>query len=118
MKQLLVVDDEAAVIHVTKRMLEMRGYAVTGATTAAEGLRLFEGQEWDLVIVDRAMPVMDGEELVEQIRQRAPQIPILLITGFPESVRHPERVAAVVTKPFASAQLLTQINRLLEEPGH
>lgn len=103
------MDDESAVIHVTKRMLEMGGYAVTGVTAAAEAWGLFETEDWDLIIVDRAMPGMNGEELAERIKQSAPHMPILMITGFPDTVQHRERYTAVVRKPFASAELLRQV---------
>lgn len=112
-RRVLLVDDETAVIHITKRMLEIRGFSVTGVSTGEEALRLLESQSWDIVVTDRAMPEMDGEELAERIKERAPQIPILLITGFPHTVVHHERFAAIVTKPFASAELIAEITRTL-----
>ena len=113
LKRVLLVDDEPAVIHITKRMLEMGGYAVAGATSAAQGLRMLEAGAWDLVITDRSMPGMDGEELATQIKRFAPQLPVLLITGYPDLVVHRERFVAVLQKPFASAELLAQVARTL-----
>src|SRR4051812_42781129 len=113
-KTILLVDDETAVIHVTKRMLEMGGYSVTGASTAEEGLLLFRSGAWNLVIVDRAMPVMNGEEMSARIKEVDPTMPILMITGFPESVTRPDLYAAVVRKPFASAELLSEVARTLK----
>jgi CheY-like chemotaxis protein len=112
-KKVLLVDDETAVIHVTKRMLEIGGFTVTGATTGAEALNFFENQAWDIVITDRAMPGMDGEELARRIKERAPDMPILLITGFPDKVLDRDRFAAIIKKPFASAELRVQIMRAL-----
>lgn len=111
-KSILLVDDETAVIHITKRMLEMGGYQVTGATTAEEGLKLFASQSWRLVIVDRAMPVMNGEEMAARIKEMDPKMPILMITGFPDVVAHPELYVAVLRKPYASSELLAHVARL------
>ena len=108
------MDDEPAVIHVTKRMLEMGGYVVSAATNAADALRLFENESWDLIITDRSMPQMDGEAMAARIRELAPQIPIVIITGFPESVEFPHRYAAVVRKPFGSKEILELVAQRLK----
>ena len=74
---------------------------------------MLEAGAWDLVITDRSMPGMDGEELATQIKRFAPQLPVLLITGYPDLVVHRERFVAVLQKPFASAELLAQVARTL-----
>ncbi len=83
------------------------------ATSPTEGLRLFETQAWDLVITDRTMPVMDGEQLAALIKERTPQLPILMITGYPESVIHPQLFVAILRKPFSSVDLLAHVARTL-----
>jgi CheY-like chemotaxis protein len=113
LKRVLLVDDEAAVIHITRRMLELGGYVVTGATSAVEGLRLLETGTWDLVITDRLMSEMNGEDFATHIKRRLPELPVLLITGFPESVVHGERFVAIVRKPFATEDLLLQVARTI-----
>ncbi len=116
-KKVLVVDDDAGVVILTKRFLAIGGYEATGAADAAEALRLVESESWDLVITDRSMPGMDGEELAERIKYRTPKVPIIVITGFPNSVLHPDRVDAILRKPFQSAELLAQVEQLLRDSG-
>ena len=113
--KILMVDDEPIVVQVTQRILEMGGYEVKGVQDSLEALHLFENGRWDAVITDRAMPIMDGEELAVQIHQRSPQTPIILITGFPDLVIHPERFFTVIRKPFTATELYTQISRMLSQ---
>jgi DNA-binding response OmpR family regulator len=114
-KKVLVVDDEPAVLTLATRFLATAGYAATGATSALEGLRLLENEGWDLVILDRAMPEMNGEEMADRIKQRTPQMPIIMITGFPDAVAHRERLDVILRKPFVSTELLAHVARILEK---
>jgi len=104
--KVLVVDDEAAILFTLKRILEHSGYEVQTAASAREGLTAFQQGPWDLVTLDRSMPEMNGEEVAAEMRRIAPQIPLILITGFPQAVLRPELFDAVVGKPFRPAELL------------
>ena len=78
------MDDEIALARVGKKMLERLGYAVTTATSSTEALAILREQpdEFDLVITDLTMPVMDGAQLGNQLLQVQPHLPIILTTGY------------------------------------
>ena len=104
--RVLVVDDEPTILMMLKKLLQPAGYEVQTAESGREGLRAFQQGTWDLVTVDRAMPEMNGEETATQMRNIAPEVPIILITGFPGAVVRPELFDAVLAKPFRSTELL------------
>lgn len=83
-ERILFVDDEDALVHLGKAILERLGYHVVVCTSSLEALDTFRGtpQDFDLVITDRTMPRMTGEALVRELRRIRPDIPIILCTGF------------------------------------
>ncbi|HEY3849117.1 MAG TPA: ATP-binding protein [Acetobacteraceae bacterium] len=107
--RVLLVDDDADVRETTQEMLDDLGHAVTAAESGPAGLALLrDGQEFDLLLVDFAMPEMTGVQFAEQALalRRAP--PVLLMTGYAESdVRQSwsERGYRMVMKPFSTAEL-------------
>lgn len=80
--RILVVDDEAPVRDTLAAVLAADGHEVTLATNGAEGLRSFGAGKFDLVITDKAMPVMNGDQMAAAIKKVAPTMPIILLTGF------------------------------------
>jgi len=108
----LFIDDEPSVRQATATLLRSRGYAVTLASTGAEGLSAFERQKPDLVILDLGLPDANGVDVCRQLRARA-DVPIVIL-----SVRGDEttKVHALdagaddyVTKPFGPEELLARI---------
>jgi PAS domain S-box-containing protein len=109
-RSILVIDDEAAVLDVVRRFLEIAGHRVTCATSGQEGLKVLDsGHEADLVILDLMMPREDANHTYRSLRQRWPQIPVLLCTGQPSS--HPAAQFAeaeevqLLRKPFRMNEL-------------
>ena len=80
--RVLVVDDEAPVRDTLAAVLAADGHEIELATDGADGLRRFGAGAFDLVITDKAMPVMNGDQMAAAIKQRAPHTPIILLTGF------------------------------------
>lgn len=80
----LIVDDESVVLEVGSEMLKNLGYSVMLATGGESALRTVfkDGEKIDLVIIDMIMPDMDGETLFFKIREKLPQVPILLSSGY------------------------------------
>ena len=81
MTKVLVIDDEAVVREVIAAMLAGSGYEVVCASTAAEALELFADENIRVVITDVFMPDGSGLELLETMRIRRPNLPIVLVTG-------------------------------------
>ncbi len=79
-----------------------------------EGLRMFEERSWDLVITDRTMPEMGGEQLAEEIRSISPDVPLILITGFLKSDTRVDLFDEILEKPFKRVDLLATTRRVLD----
>ena len=93
-ESILFVDDESAAAHLGRRVLERYGYQVTAATSGKEALEIFQRKprEFDLVISDQTMLGMSGEKLVRNLRRIREDIPIILCTGYSDSITQ-EKVA-------------------------
>jgi CheY-like chemotaxis protein len=82
-KTILLIDDEEMVINISEMMLKKLGYKVLKAHSGYEGLQLFEENKFmiDLIISDLEMPRMNGEEVMDRLREIDPQIKVMLSSG-------------------------------------
>ncbi len=109
--RILLVDDDERVADVFARMLDGLGYQVTVRLAAASALEAFAAspQDFDLVLTDYTLPEMTGVDLARRLRERRPEIPILLCSGRGSEAlgREAERagVRAVLAKPVGRRQL-------------
>jgi CheY-like chemotaxis protein len=116
-KHILVIDDEPGVREACRLMLDIDGHAVTEARNGIEGLALFARDQFDLVMIDFAMPGMNGGQLAVKLKQLAPSQPILMITGYAKELtvsRNP--VDAILPKPFSLSELRQVLAQLLSLP--
>jgi PAS domain S-box-containing protein len=101
--RILVIDDEENVRNVIAEYLHADGHQVDVADGPAAGLRKINGGTYDLIMTDRSMPDMSGDELALRAKRIAPHVPILMLTGFGELMNirgeRPEGVEAVIAKP-------------------
>ena len=79
--RLLIVDDEAELRFALCETLADEGFETTGAASGAEGLRLLEGREFDLLLSDLMMPGMDGIQLLKKALEVDPQLVGVIMTG-------------------------------------
>ena len=77
-KVILCVDDNEQELSLLKFMLSTNGYRVVSACTGQEAIGIFAQTQVDLVLADLAMPKMDGNQLVDRLKQLAPHIPMIL----------------------------------------
>jgi len=124
MKTVLVVDDEEVVRLVVARMLKRLGYEVLTAADGSEAVETFSRQpdEISCVIVDLAMPGMDGQQTFTALRQIQPDACIVLASGLDEEEVTPRFAgfdfAGFIQKPFSIAILEQKLNDVLHlEPG-
>jgi CheY-like chemotaxis protein len=116
---ILLVEDEAAVRSLAKRILSQKGYRVLEASDGAIALRLAAGHvgEIDLVLTDVAMPNLGGRGMVEELRELSPEIRILFMSGIPKEDVFPDKVAAdrmpYLQKPFTGETLLSEVRGAL-----
>jgi signal transduction histidine kinase/CheY-like chemotaxis protein len=105
---ILIVDDDAGVRELLVNMVSALGHTTTVAEDGARGLGAIEQSQPDLVLVDFAMPGMNGAEFARRLRERHPRIPIVFVTGYAdtgmiESVT--DEQALILRKPFRSSEL-------------
>jgi hypothetical protein len=112
MLRVLVVDDDGSVRRVMSQILAALGYAVVTANNGLDALHLFhsEGEGISLIITDLRMPIMDGRETVERIRQLNPSARIICMSS--DSERCPEG-ATFLPKPFSLAAVQECVSRVL-----
>lgn len=113
-KRILVAEDEEPLRAWLRMMLELEGHQVTEASNGAEALNLFKIGEFDLVITDFEMPVMQGNKLAVGIKLLSPSLPILMVTGSARARRDARNpVDDVLSKPFTIADLRCVLGKLL-----
>ena len=84
MLQILYVDDEIDLLTIGKSFIEMKGeFSVDTADSASAAMERLNSKAYDVIVSDYQMPVMDGIEFLEHLRQRKPDVPVLIITGYP-----------------------------------
>jgi CheY-like chemotaxis protein len=117
-RRILLVDDNANGLAARKSVLEELGYSIVTCTSGADALEHFTSREpFDLVVTDYKMPRMDGLELIGRLRKHTPDLPIVLISGYVDTLGMNEAStgADVVIQKSANevSHLIRSVNRLL-----
>jgi two-component system OmpR family response regulator len=119
MKLLIVEDDKEAAAYL-KRALSEVGHTVDVASTGRSGLMLAAGETYDVIILDRMLPEIDGLAILRTIRASGVKTPVLLLTalgGIDDRVEGLEAGSDdYLVKPFALAELLARVNALARRP--
>ena len=115
---LLLVDDEVAILHLGKAILEAHGYRVVTTSNGRDALAVFAQRrvEIKLVITDLAMPLIDGRATIRGLRALDARIPIVATSGFMpagELDADLKEVQGFLTKPYSAETLLTMVQQLL-----
>lgn len=119
MARILVTEDDEAVRTFVKRALELDGHAVDVAEDGAEAVEVLKrgDAEYDLLLSDIKMPVMDGIALALVAARDWPQMPILLMTGYADQRERAHGLDAlvhdIVTKPFSLADIRRIVSKAL-----
>ncbi len=83
---IICIDDDPTTVELQKKILESKGYTVLTATDGPRGLTLAREQNADIVVLDYKMPGMDGGQVAEVLLTEKPDLPIVVCTGFFDSV--------------------------------
>ena len=83
---ILLVDDNANGLKARRSVLEDLGYIIVTACNGIDALEQFAPHKFNLVVTDYKMPRMDGLELIGRLREREPELPIVLLSGFVDSL--------------------------------
>ena len=112
MYNILVIDDEKAILQVVKTALSRAGFKVDIALNGQKGIQKFDSGQFDLVITDIIMPGIGGREVVRHIRNSPkPYTPIIGFSGTPWLVEN-NQFDAVFIKPFPLEDLVNSVQHL------
>lgn len=119
MKILLVEDDKEAAAYL-RRALSEAGHTMDHAATGREGLMLAAGEPYDVIVLDRMLPQLDGLAILRTIRSAGVKTPVLLLTALGGIDDRVEGLEAggddYLVKPFAFAEFLARVNALARRP--
>lgn len=119
--RILIIEDERKIAQAIRKGLEQETFAVDICYDGDEGLRYALDEPYDLIILDRMLPLMDGVTVCQELRKQGKQMPILMLTA-KDKVR--DRVDGLnagaddyLVKPFAFEELLARVRSLLRRPA-
>ncbi len=119
--KILIIEDEYKIANALKRGLEQERYSAEAVYDGESGLSAAEAEDYDLIVLDRMLPGVDGLEVCRRLRDADNKTPILMLTA-KDQVR--DRVAGLdagaddyLVKPFAFEELLARIRALLRRPN-
>jgi CheY-like chemotaxis protein len=118
-KTLVIIDDEFSIVETLTEVLEWTGYRVLTAANGQAGLDLVHAERPALVLLDYMMPVMDGLQMLEKLRQHdgLAATPVIMMTAAPLGIPSAQRRwDALLLKPFDAEQLTRTIHKLIGEP--
>jgi signal transduction histidine kinase/HAMP domain-containing protein len=112
----LVVDDDPLTLMVTTECLLSDHHLVEKAVNGRDGLQKFQAGQFDLVVTDQGMPEMNGLQLAAAIKQMAPRMPVILLTGYGQAMDEDESAKAVdliLSKPITKSALKEGIAKVI-----
>jgi DNA-binding response OmpR family regulator len=122
MKRILVVEDEKNILNFVATALEREGYEAITASNGQEGLAKFMSNKPDLVLLDRTMPVMNGPQMLEEMKQQGGInfVPIIMLTANMHAENIVENLVTCgvrdyIVKPFEIDELLKKIKKILKD---
>ncbi len=119
-ERIMVVDDQEAVLNVTRKILDTLGYTVSIFPSSREALKCFSSDPdaFDLIITDFAMPSLTGTELCAEVKKQREDMPIILCTGYGEKFTDEDVFAAGFsawfTKPVSLQKLASTVRKVLD----
>lgn len=122
-KTILIVDDEAPIVHIIRYKLEREGYEVVTAGDGQEAYDLAQSLNPDLIVTDFQMPVLSGYEMCIKLRasEVTADIPVVMVTARGHKLSPKElaetNIRQMICKPFSARELLVVIGELLLESG-
>jgi CheY-like chemotaxis protein len=118
-RQILVIDDEPTILQTISDLLRRFGCSVDGVAEGNRAVEMIDNNDYDLVLSDIKMPGKNGYEIFAAAKDKSPDLPVILMTGFGYDPHHSivrarkEGLAAVLFKPFKVDQLLGEIRKAI-----
>ena len=118
--RVLIVEDEHTIANAIKKGLQQESFAVDVAYGGQEGFDLAIGEDYDIIVLDRLLPGLDGAQICRKLRTQNIHIPILMLTAMGQTSEKVEGLNAgaddYLVKPFAFEELLARIRALTRRP--
>jgi len=119
-KKIFIVDDETELVHMAKRKLERNGYEVNVAYNGEEALHKVHEEDFDLIVTDVVMPVMDGFTFYKNLKdsEKTAHVPVIVLTARSnlEGSFQALGVADFLSKPFDGERLLNKVAQVVAQP--
>jgi two-component system cell cycle sensor histidine kinase/response regulator CckA len=118
METILLVEDESVVRDIASMALREQGYTVVEASNGEEALRAAEVNEGEIhmVLTDMVMPMMGGKELTQQVHERWPGTPVMLMSGYTGEEPLSQEIP-LLNKPFIIGEMLSMVRQVLDQSG-
>ena len=117
--KILVVDDEGIILDSCRRVLEEDGLDVLLVTSADKAIAAIEDEEPSVLLMDVKMPVRDGMDLMREVKERWPDIPIIVMSGYhtKETIEEAIKIGAAtfIAKPFTPDELLEALRQVIKK---
>ena len=117
--KILVVDDDAIVTVSCRRILESEGFEVVCVPSADEALETIKRYDFDLLLIDLKMPKRDGLYLMKEIKKDLPEVPIIVMSGYPtrETIADVLKLGATqfIPKPFRPDELMKSVRQAIQK---
>jgi DNA-binding response OmpR family regulator len=121
-ERILIAEDDPLISSFIARGLRAHGYSVVVADDGAEAERWITSNDFDLIILDMALPYRSGFEVLQELRAQQNPIPVLVLTGRPELKDAVARLDVgaddYMTKPFHFGELLARVRTRLSAKGN
>ncbi len=119
----LIVDDDPIVLDSCKRVFEAEGFEVCVVPSADQALKAMKNSIFDILLIDVKMPERDGMYLIRAVKKQWPEIPIVVMSGYPtpETIAEGLKLGAeeFIAKPFTPDELLKIVRQVLQKgKGH
>jgi two-component system alkaline phosphatase synthesis response regulator PhoP len=122
-KKILIVDDEPGIIVALQFLMEQNGYETAIAFNGVEAMELIASDRPDLILLDIMLPVIDGFEVCQRVREKLEwrDIRIVMLTALGNEANIAKGLAlgadAYITKPFSNTEVVAKVKELLESGG-
>ena len=122
MPKILVVDDDPIVLDSCKRVFEAERFKVSLVPSAENALEAMEHNKFTMLLIDVKMPEQDGMYLMRKVKEKCPEVPIIVMSGYPtpETIADGFQLGAAkfIAKPFTPDELFETVNQVLQEEEH
>jgi len=117
--KILVVDDESIVLDSCRRVLGAEGFEVSAVISADEAIKTIANEKPSLLLIDVKMPGRDGMYLMREVKERWPDIPVIVMSGYAtrETIAEAAEIGAAsfIAKPFTPEELLKTVQKVIQK---